>query len=399
MFRGERIDRTGSYSSKWRKYAADILPLWVADADYPCAPAILEALSQRVQHGIFGYTDPDGAIDTVVDYFYRGWRWRIEPEWIVFSPGLGASIHTLSRLRRYLTDNRQPAAGSILVPTPIYRQFRDSVPLAGERRIDVDWFIAPSDANAHWRVDVELLRREIADDSWLLHFCNPHNPNGVVFDKAQLEAIAEICCEHDLLIGSDEVWADLIYAPEATPHIPIASLHPEIAQRSVTLQSPSKCFNIAGLNCAVCIIPNDELRAAYRRCARGQVISHINPFGIEAMIAAWSGECDEWLMQQRAFLWNNHQRLIEAVRQYKTVKMSPLQSTYLAWLDMSHLAVEEEGATSPDSPYRLHRHLMNHGLGLSPGYEFGKPDYMRLNFACAEETLIEAITRLDDICR
>ena len=368
------IDRSNTGSLKWQHYPANVLPMWVADMDYSTAPPILEALHERINHGVFGYTLPSQElIETCCQYFARRWDWRINEEWLVMSPGLGVSIHTATR---YLGD----LSKSILIPQPIYHVFRNAPIRAKRNSINIPF----TRAGDGWELDPELLV-ELADKQGgasVLMLCNPHNPNGKVFTKTELETLAQLAIEHDWIICSDEVHADLILEDDLT-HIPIASLGPEVSKRTVTMQSPSKAFNIAGLNFAVCVIEDEKLRETYRYGAQGQVVSQLNPMGMIAGKIAWSGQCDDWLKASNNHLKNNRNMLFNAVKDIQGITMLPLPSTYLAWLDISELNLPDPAT-----------HFEDHGLGLSPGNVFGCDKHMRLNFGCSKDTLQQGINLL-----
>ena len=366
-------DRRNLDSEKWEKYPKEVIPAWVADADYTAAKAIIAAMRQRLDHGVFGYsTAPPELPQTICEYFSHRWNWNIQPEWINYSPGLGVAIHNSCRLA---------AGGAILTPQPIYHVFRDAPQLAQAQRIDVPM---EYDGNT-WQLPMQALENaknnDAACNSKVFQLCNPHNPNGKVYSKDELFAIAEFCERHDLIIFSDEVHADLILDSEPT-HIPIASLAPEIAQRTITVQSPSKAYNIAGLNFAVVIIENDALRARYQQAARGKVLEHLNPFGYNAAVAAYNGSCEAWWLAQRTHLRANRQRLQTAIDELPAVTMPHLASTYLAWINVEALQLADAPA-----------HFLRHGLGMSPGEDFGDARYMRANFACSPESLEEIIKR------
>ncbi len=370
-------DRTCTDSSKWRRYRGqDVLPLWVADMDFTVADPILAAVRERVNHGIFGYTDCDEEIDgVVIDYFRRTSGWSIEPEWIVYSPGLGVAIHTVCRLFE--------TGDEILTPSPIYHVFRAAPELAGTRRIDIPF----RQAEGRWELDPEAIADRSGPRSRVFQLCNPHNPNGKVFSVPELEALAEQCLRNRLLICSDEVHSDLILDP-GLKHVPIASLSPEIAAQTVTLASPSKAYNIAGLNFAVAVIPDRKLRERYRNAARGQVVSNLNPLGIAAAKAAWSGSCDGWLRSILDLLRSNRDMLDTAVGKISGIGMTHLASTYLAWIDVSGLGLKDPPA-----------HFESHGLGMSPGAQFGDNSHMRLNFGCSPEMMADAVARLERACQ
>ena len=366
-------ERQNSDSEKWRKYAGqDVIPAWVADVDCAAAEPILAALRSRLAHGVFGYSSPPSALaETVCSYYKRRWNWQIQPEWIVYSPGLGAGIHNSARMAE---------GGGILTPQPIYHAFRKAPTLAGATRLDMPM----QHDGKNWQLPPEAMDAALAaGNSRIFQLCNPHNPNGKVFSKDELLRIGEFCCRHDLLIFSDEVHADLILDTDAV-HTPIASLAPEIAARTITLQSPSKAYNIAGLNLAFIIISDEALRQRYQQAGQGKILNHLNPFGYAAATAAYSGDCDLWLTQLLQHLRANRNKLKQAVDNADGISMTHLSATYLAWLNIDALNLAEAPA-----------HFLRHGLGLSPGADFGDSRYLRLNFGCSQARLEEIIARLD----
>ena len=251
------VERQNTDSDKWGKYPAEVIPAWVADADYAAAAPIVEALQARVAHGVFGYAAPPPALmDTTCAYFKDQWNWEISPEWIVPSPGLGAAIHNSCRMAE---------GGGILTPQPIYHVFRNAPAVANAARVDM--VMTYEDGKWHLPQDeMDAAATTAEGGGKIFQLCNPHNPNGKVYSREELLAIGEFCCRHDLLIFSDEVHADLILDDSAA-HIPIASLSPEIAARTITMQSPSKAYNIAGLNLAFIVIGNPH--PARPLCAGG----------------------------------------------------------------------------------------------------------------------------------
>ena len=365
-------NRTGTDSHKWGKYAgADIIPAWVADTDFPAAPAILAALRARLRHGVFGYADiPPQLTANICDYFWRRWRWRVQPPWLVFLPGLGAAIHIVCRMAE---------GGGILTPSPIYHVFRRAPAIANAQRRDAKMVL---DAGGVWRMPLENLQAAATADTRVFQLCNPHNPNGKIYERDELLSIAEFCEQRDIIICADEVHADLILE-QGREHLPLAALDENIAKRTITLQSPSKAFNIAGLNFAVAVVPDENLRARFNKAASGKVITHLNPFGLSSATAAWSGECDQWLQESNTHLRNNRDILSAATKKIPGITMPHLESTYLAWLNISALNLQ-------DAP----QYFQSHGIGMSPGADFGDADYMRLNFGCTAKVLREIIRRL-----
>ena len=372
----DRVGGAGGDSAKWAKYrGGDILPAWVADMDFAAASPIVRAVEQRARHGVFGYSEPPPRLaETVAEYFFRKWRWQISPEWIVWSPGLGVSIHTVCRMAGAPGDD-------ILTPSPIYHVFRKAPAPAGRNRVDVPMTLGP---DGEWRLEIDALEAAAGPRARVLQLCNPHNPNGKIFTKDELAALAEFCERRNLILSADEVHADLILDETARHHC-VAALDESVASRCVVMQSPSKAFNVAGLNFAVVVIPNSDLRRRYRETAAGQVISHLNPFGLAAAQAAWGGECDQWLREAVAQLRKNRDEIASAAAKWPGVEMPRLDSTYLAWLDVRGLNLENPPA-----------HFEAHGLGMSPGEAFGDAGFMRLNFGCPPKTLREIIRRFEN---
>ena len=367
-------EREDSDSMKWSRYGKDVLPMWVADMDFEAAEPILQALRQRLNHGVFGYSLPSAKLRrTCVEYFERRWNYKIEPEWIVFTPGLGVALHTITR---YVGDQDK----GVLMPEPIYPVFRRACPRARRAAINVPM----RNEGDEWQLSIDDLKlaAKRGHGADVLMLCNPHNPNGKVFTKDELVKIAEFALSEKMTICSDEVHADLIL-DEDRKHVPIASLSPEVESITITLQSPSKAFNIPGLNFAVGIIANPKLRELYKFGSSGQVVDQLNPFGMAGAVAAWSEECDRWLSDCISLLRENRNKLQESLLGLQGITMSHLQATYLAWLKVDGLKLEDP-----------HKHFVSHGIALSDGADFGDPRYLRLNFGCGPRIMDEGISRV-----
>ena len=367
-------ERRDTDSHKWRRYAGSgIIPAWVADMDFVVADPILQAMEERLHHGVFGYSDPPPAMaETAAAYFSRRWGWEISPEWLVWLPGLGAAIHAVCRLAA------ADGAADIITPSPIYHVFRRAPAIAGARRIDakMEW------DGKTWRLPTATLAAAITPQTKLVQLCNPHNPNGKVYEKNELLELGEFCLRHQLPLCADEVHADLILDDDKK-HCCIAALSPDIAELTITLQSPSKAFNVAGLNFAVAVIPGESLRRRFREALRGKTITHLNSFGIAAAQAAWSFSCEEWLAAVIAQLRQNRDTLAAAVADLPALSMPHLSSTYLAWLNVHRANIANPSA-----------YFENAGVGMSAGADFGDNDYMRLNFACNPDLLNTIIKRI-----
>ena len=356
---------------KWRRYAdRDIIPLWVADMDFASPPAVLDALHERVSHGVFGYADPDpAAIDAVVDMLADVHGWTIEPDWITWTPGLVVAINLCCRM---LNDG-QPG---VLTAVPIYPPFLTAPRFTGRESQTVELV----DTGAGYEFDFAALEAAITDQTGIFMFSNPQNPTGRVHTRDELERLGDICLQHDLIICADEVHCDLIL-DEDRQHQPFAALSPELAARSITLMGPSKVYNLAGMMCAFAIIPDATLRRRFRRTASG-IVTEINTFGYTACRVAYR-ECRAWQQDLLAYLRQNRDRVESCVAGLPGIRMNHVEATYLAWLDC-----REAGMKNPAA------HFENAGVGLSDGTFFGAPGFLRLNFGCPRATLEKGLSRI-----
>lgn len=364
------IDRRGTQSLKWDKYGdKDILPLWVADTDFQAAPAILEALHQRIDHGVFGYSRPSPRlIKLILERMHSLYGWQVEADWLLFMPGVVPGLN-------FACKAWCRPESSIISPTPVYYPFLNA-PGYNERRISHLPMQLVAD---RWLPDFERLE-QLAIDADLLLLCNPHNPGGTVFTRAELERIADIAERHEVTVCSDEIHCDLLLDKGAR-HIPFASLSAAAAQRSAVLMAPSKTFNIAGLCCSFAIIPNPTLRHKLQQSMRGLMADN-NLLGFIAAEAAYA-EGEEWLAAQLEYLRDNRDLLMRELGSLPGVKIAHIEATYLAWIDVSGLQLENPIASFEAG-----------GVGLSPGAQFGDGNFIRLNFGCSRELLTEAIRRM-----
>ena len=371
----EDINRRHSDSSKWNKFDPQVLPMWVADTDFRSPPCVTEALSQRIAHGVFGYgRAPDELAHAFIAWCERHYGWQVKAEWLVFLPGI---VSALNLSVRAFCDAQQ----GTLAPTPIYPPFRKAAKLAGRSQISVP--LRPQQGREV--LDLQAIDDQMTGREQLLMLCNPHNPGGTVYRRDELEAQLTFARRNDLVVCSDEIHCDLLLEP-GCQHIPFATLSEDAAQRSITLMSPSKTFNIAGLGASVAVIPNPELRQRFM-AAREGIVPSADVLAIVAAEAAWR-EGDAWLQAQLAYLRTNRDRLVEAVNALPGLHMNSPEATYLAWVDASGLEVE-----NPTTFFR------RAGLGFSPGEDFGDAQYVRINFGCTAATLEEAIGRLERAVR
>jgi putative C-S lyase len=369
------VERRGTWSTRWERYPADVIPLWVADTDFRAPPAVLAAIARRAAHGILGYTTPPSELrDAVIERMQRLYGWRVEPGWIVFVSGVVPGLHLAAR---HLTRPDEHA----LVPTPVYHHLKRSLEAARRAHTDVPLVLQ----NGRWVWDEEFLGSAAKPNTRLLFLCNPQNPGGTIFTRDELARLAAFAERHDLVICSDEIHADILL-DQGKPHVPIASVSPEASRRTVTLISPNKAFGFPGAGCAFAVIENAELRRAFSTDHHA-TIHDPSVFGYEASLAAYR-ECGEWLEAQLDYLRANRDLVEREIAAMPGLQMAHLEATYLAWIDASGLGVAD--------PYR---HFLQHGVALSPGAQFGAPGFVRLNFGTQRARLSQALERIRNATR
>jgi len=368
------FDRAGTGSKKWSLYPDDVLPMWVADMDLAVAPAIVDALKKRLEHPLFGYSvATDELRQTLVDHLWHAYAWRVQPEELVFLPGVEPGV---SMALKALV----PAGASVILQIPNYPPLRNAPANWQLPSIELP---LQADADGEYKTDMASLNRALPQAGALL-LSNPHNPMGKTFGSTELREIAQACLQHDVLIISDEIHADIQF--DGRRHIPVASLDPEVAARTVTLMSASKAFNIPGLKTAFAVVQNTELRKRFD-AARSGMVDSVNALGLEATRAAY-GEASDWLKDMQAYLQANRDYLIETVRdRLPGITLHAPQSTYLAWLDCSGL----------DLQYPQRFFLENARVALSAGEDFGPAyqQFVRLNFGCPRALLEEGLARIE----
>lgn len=365
------INRTDTASEKWDRYRGrDIIPLWVADMDFRTAPAILEALHERVSHGVFGYTaPPQKLVETVLAMLKQEYDWQAEAEWIIWLPGLVTGLNVACRTVG--DDNDE-----VLTFTPIYPPFMSAPPLSQRSLVKVPLQLQAG----RWGWDPADLEQAITPRARLLLLCNPHNPVGRVWSRDELTQIAELAERHNLIICSDEIHAGLVL-DEDKQHIPIATLSAETARRTITLQAPSKTFNIPGLGCSFAVISDHTLRRAFRK-AMGRIVPHVNTLGYTAAQAAYKSG-GEWRRELIAYLRNNRDLVLEEVGRMPGLSVTHVEATYLAWIDARQTRIEQPA-----------RFFEEAGVGLSDGTDFDAPGFIRLNFGCPRPLLVEGLRRM-----
>ena len=369
------IERRGTNSIKWRRYGDDVLPLWVADMDFTSPEPILRALHERIDHGVFGYGSPPQELtETIVARLQERYDWQVSPKDVVYFPGVIAAFN--------LACHAVAAPGEgVLFQTPVYYPILQAPELTGRTAEQME---LTRREDGSYEIDFERFEESISARTRLFILCNPHNPVGRVYRRDELERVADICLRHDVTICSDEIHCDLVYAGHR--HTPIASLSPEIAQRTITLMAPSKTFNIAGLQCSFAIIQNAELRKTMLHIHSG-LVHGLNVLGY---VAALAGYCEgqPWLDAVLHYLQANRDFLADYVAaNLPGVTMRRPEGTYLAWLDC-------RGAGIPGNPHEFF--LQQAHVALNDGATFGRggESFVRLNFGCPRATLQEGLDKM-----
>lgn len=383
------IDRRGTSCSKWDadpnktipgvEYPVDrdVLPVWVADMDFEVAPEITEALAERVRHGIFGYTKvPDACYDAIIGWQERRHGWRIKREWITFTPGAVSAAHMAMQAYCQVGD-------TAIIQPPVYYPFYRTVHNNGG-------LLSCSclhRSGSRYEMDFDDFERRAAEDrTTIFILCSPHNPIGRVWREEELERVGEICMRHGVRVFADELHCDIVMP--GYRHIPFAGLNPEFAAHSITVISPSKTFNLAGLQATAAIIPDPEMRRRFENVKARNSLSDPNLFAITAMEVAYS-RGDKWLDEVLAYIKGNYDFLVEYVgKKLPKVKVMPLEGTYLAWMDFSAMESDERA---------LQKRMLTRGkVWLDEGWIFGEggAGFERIVLACPRSTLREAVDRM-----
>jgi len=376
-------DRTRTASLKWTQYPVGVLPLWVADTDFSAPQPILEALRAKLDHGVLGYEFLQGPLrETVAARMAALYGWSVDPEAVVATPGLIAAFNAAA------WATCQPGQGILLQP-PVYPPFfgvAGNVGLVNQHArlhpVERDGTLAyPLEADAF----KTSFHREGARTGMFL-LCNPHNPTGQVYTRAELLAMAEACLENEVCLVSDEIHSELLLG--GTRHIPVASLSKDIERRTITLVAPSKTYNVPGLFCGFAIIPDAALRERFQ-AASERLIHHVSSLSLIAAQAAYSGACEGWLEALRTHLTANRDLLTTTLRErFPVLRSTVPQATYLAWIDCGGLPLG--GQAPADFFLERGKVALNRGEDFGPGGQ----GFVRLNFGTTPGRLQEALDRL-----
>lgn len=378
------IQRKHTGSSKWdnvlaRVGNADALPMWVADTDFPCPQPVVDAVIARAKHPIYGYPylEP-GFYSSTVDWVRRRHGWTLDPEWLVFATGVVPVFNTMIQAVTEPGDH-------IIIQRPVYHPFNNVVDDNG-RTVSSNSLLYQ---NGHYTIDFDDLERRAADPrAKLMIFSNPHNPVGRVWTREELSRVAEICLRNHVIVISDEIHSDLILGD--CKHIPMGMLNPEWNQNIITCYAPSKTFNIAGLRGSGIVVPDPVLREKLQKQFTANRAIQQNVFAMPAYIAAYSGECDDYLEQLLDYIRSNiaflEQYLAEHMPKIKLVRP---EATYLVWLDCSELGIEGDELAS----FFIDTCQVAVNRGTMFGWEEGKR-FARLNVGCPRATLTEGLQRI-----
>ncbi len=375
-----QILRRGTDSYKWDSAESEnVLPMWVADMDFRTAPAIIDALRRRVEHGIFGYTRvPDSYYEAVTNWFLHRHNWAIDRKWIIYTSGV---VPAISAVIKALTAH----GDRILVQTPVYNCFFSSIRNNGCEIVSSPLRLA----NGTYTIDFEDLEHKAADPKVkVMLLCNPHNPAGRVWTREELIRIGEICIRHGVVIISDEIHCELVFPGHH--YTPFASISEDFLRHSVTCISPSKAFNIAGLQIANIVCADADHRAKIDRAINDNEVCDVNPFGVTATQAAYN-EGEEWLNQLIEYIYANYQYMLDFChRHLPEFPITVLEGTYLVWMNCRKL-----GMSSKELEDEL---VAKVGLWLNAGTMYGAEGegFMRWNIACPHATLTEGLKRFAD---
>lgn len=383
----EVVDRKKSNSMKWAiaqkllaadEFQADPLPMWVADTDFKSPQAVIDALHEAVEHGVFGYPGgaPDSYVDAVVGWQAKRFGWDVPKEWVVQTSGIITTLKTVVHAFSAPGD-------SVLIQPPVYAHFHNDVLMNGRHLA----FAPLERTETGYRFDAKTFEAAIQGNTKLFILSNPHNPTGNVWSEDELRTMGEICLRHGVLVIADEIHQDLIINP-AKKHIPFASLSEKFAQNSITCTAPSKTFNLPGLQSANAFVPNRRLREELLRQYDRNMFPLVNTLGMVAAEAAYA-HGEPWLEEMLTYLRANHAHFARSVNELTPIiKVLPADSLYLAWMDCRALGLDAEA---------LNKFMLTKArLWLDKGQKFGIEGrgYMRINLGCPRATVDEAIHRL-----
>ena len=369
--------RRGTLSYKWDSAPEGVLPMWVADMDFKTAPAIIDALRRRVDNGIFGYTRvPDEYYEAVTSWFSRRHGWSIDRDMMIYTSGVVPAISAIIKALAKPGEN-------VIVQTPVYNCFFSSIRNNGCVILESP-LVRKGDT---YDIDFERLELDASNpDTSLMLLCNPHNPAGRLWSSDELRRIAEICARHGVTVISDEIHCEFVF--DGHHYSPFAPIADAAGCKAVVCVSPSKAFNIAGLQIANIIAPDEETRARIDKAININEVCDVNPFGVIATIAAYN-DGEEWLSQLLAYIKGNYDYMKDyCERHLPDFPIARLEATYLVWMDCTALGLKSEALEE--------KLIEDVSLWLNAGTMYGAHDgegYMRWNIACPRTLLEEGLER------
>ena len=374
--------RNPARRNKWNWYPKDVLPMWVADMDFPAPKPILDALHKAVDHGVLGYELPsDALLETVAGRMDALYGWKVKPEMVIAITGIVSAFNAAARA--FCSPKR-----GVLIQTPVYNEFHEIKNNLGVPQLEAPLTQRVDGNILHYEIDWKIFERQVKKAGMFL-LCNPHNPLGIVFPRKDLLRMAGICIENDVVIVSDEIHSEILLGEQK--FTPVAKLSKEIAQHTITLVAPSKTFNVPGLFCGFAILPNPDLRQRFTKVV-DHLRLHVSSLGQFAARTAFSGQADGWLNQLHRYLTGNRDFLVDYVTENLSGVCTTIPTaTYLGWLDFTESV---HAGRIPGSPFKFF--LEEAKVAFSDGKIFGAgyENFVRINFGCPRSTLEDGLERV-----
>lgn len=376
------IPRRGTNSVKWDVAKDDgVIPMWVADMDFQAAPCIRQALKERMDHGVFGYTlVPNSYYESIISWFDRRHQWKIDRNWILYTSGV---VPAISAIIKALTE----PGDKVLVQTPVYNCFFSSIRNNGCTTAE-NALVRKGNS---YEIDFDDFERQAVDEKTKVFLlCNPHNPAGRVWTPDELSRMNDICLKHSVKVIADEIHCELVMP--GYKFTPFAAVSKACQDNCITTNSPTKSFNIAGLQIANIITNNDTIKRKIDRAININEVCDVNPFGVIALQAAYN-EGESWIDQLNLYLWENYKVLKDFFQEHlPKLKVLKLEGTYLVWVDISATGLRADELTNE---------LLQHGkVMVNSGTLYGKTtgaDYLRLNIAMPRSLMLEALQRIAQV--
>ncbi|MBK8781959.1 MAG: putative C-S lyase [Anaerolineales bacterium] len=370
--------RNNIHGYKWTFVPKDVLPMWVADMDFPAPKPILNALHKVVDHGVLGYEIPGKVLqETVAARMDLLYKWKVQPEAVLTVTGIVSGFSVAARA--FCSQKK-----GVAIQTPVYNEFHEVKNNIGIPQVDIPLVKSVKGNIISYKIDWDVFEKQVKKARIFL-LCNPHNPLGIIFSRKELTRMAEICIKNNVIIVSDEIHSEILL--NGNKFTPMAKISREIEKHVITLVAPSKTFNVPGLFCGFAIIPNEELRKPFE-AELHHLHLYVGSMGLHAANAAFSGQCDGWLKELNTYLTGNRDFLVDYVTKYMpNVRTTVPDATYLGWLDFTQTGIE-------GSPFDFF--LKNAKVFLSDGKVFGKEGegHVRINFGTSRKLLKEGLDKM-----